>query len=716
MNADPYLRFDLCEETGIGTLWLQGATGVNKIDHAFGRALIDQVQALSDRDDLVGIIVATAYRDWCVGADLEFLYGERDPAHLIEGVLALTRSYRALETLGVPVVAALTGSALGGGYELALACHHRIALDSGRVKLGLPEVSLGVMPGAGGTQRLPRMIGFQAALELITQGRVLPAPAAHAKGLVDALQPTPEAVFEAARAWILEHPGHKAPWDREGFSWPAPAPDTPDARNLFMAGSAMLYKKTAGAYPAAEAAMTATQEGARLAFDRALELEARHFVKLAVSDGAKDMIRTFFFHKTAADKLEGMPRSDAPDFGKVAVLGAGMMGAGLAWICARSGYEVVLKDIAQPALDRGMAHIGQQASKLVRRKGQAEVDAILARITPTMELDQLQGVDLVIEAVFEDIGLKHRVIREVEPLLGPRAVFASNTSALPITDLARASQAPERFVGLHFFSPVEVMPLLELIEGEHTDQETVARCLAFGRRIRKTPIVVGDGFGFYTTRVFAAYILEGAQLVAEGHDPALIEWAARSAGMAVPPLQVFDEITLVLGKHVVAGSKPYLGDQLDIPGAALVARMVDREGRGGRASGAGFYDYAGGRRSGLWPGLAALSTEQPTETGIEHLAFRLLAIQAAEVARVYDEGLLRRHRDADLGAVLGLGFSPPSGGPLAWMDRQGLPELVQRLDALAASHGARYAPAPALRRMAEQGQRFYPAAPGAGEG
>jgi 3-hydroxyacyl-CoA dehydrogenase/enoyl-CoA hydratase/3-hydroxybutyryl-CoA epimerase len=714
MSVDPYLRFERCEQTGIGTLWLQGATGVNKIDHAFGTALITQIEALSRIDGLTGLIVASAYRDWCVGADLAFLYGERDPAHLLEGVLALTRSYRALETLGVPVVAALTGSALGGGYELALACHHRVALDEGRVKLGLPEVSLGVMPGAGGTQRLPRLIGFQSALELITQGRVLAAPAARAKGLVDDLQPSPEAVMEAARAWILAHPGHRAPWDRQGFTWPAPAPDSADARNLFMAGSAMLYKKTAGAYPAAEAAFTATQEGARLSFDRALELEARWFVKLAVSDGAKDMIRTFFFHKNAADKLEGLPRSDAPDFAKVAVLGAGMMGAGLAWVCARAGYPVVLKDIGVDALDRGMAHIGEQAAKLARKRGQAHVDAILARITPSVALEDLRGTELVIEAVFEDLGLKHRVIREVEPLLAPGAVFASNTSALPISDLAQASTAPERFLGLHFFSPVEVMPLLEVVRGAHSGADAVGRCLRFARRIRKTPIVVGDGFGFYTTRVFAAYILEGAQLVAEGHDPALIEWAAREAGMAVPPLQVFDEITLVLGKHVVAGSKPYLGDQLDIPGAALVVRMVDELGRGGRVHGAGFYDYADGRRRGLWPGLAELAAVTPAETGVDHLAFRLLAVQAAEVARVYDEGILHRHRDADLGAVLGLGFSPPSGGPMAWMDRQGLPVLVERLDALAAAHGARYAPAPVLRRMAAQGETFYAHGPDLG--
>ncbi len=707
-TQDPYVRFEICEQTRIGTLWLDGAGGVNKIDHAFGQALLDRVGELAEIEGLAGVVVASAHRDWCVGADLDYLYRERDHERLLGVVLALTRAYRALETLGVPVVAALTGSALGGGFELALACHHRVALDSGRVKLGLPEVSLGVIPGAGGTQRLPRLIGFQAALELISQGRVLPAPVAQAKGLVDALEPTAEAVMEAAKAWIVAHPGHKAAWDRRGFTWPAPAPDSQDARNLFMAGSAMLYKKTAGAYPAAEAAFTAAQEGARLDFDRALELEARLFVKLAASDGAKDMIRTFFFHKNAADKLEGLPHSEQPDFVKVAVLGAGMMGAGLAWICARAGYQVVLKDIAQPALDRGMAHIGKQAAKLARKQGPEQADAVLARIRPALELEALRGADLVIEAVFEDIGLKHRVIREVEPLMAPDGVFASNTSALPITDLAAGSGRPAQFVGLHFFSPVEVMPLLEVIEGRDTSSATVGRCLAFGQRIRKTPIVVGDGFGFYTTRVFTAYVLEGAQLVAEGHDPAIIEWAARVAGMAVPPLQVFDEITLVLGKHVVAGSKPYLGDRLALPGADLVARMVDELGRTGRAGGAGFYDYTDGRRVGLWPGLADLADGPPTETGVQYLAYRLLAVQAAEAARVLDEGILKRARDAELGAVLGLGFAPPSGGPLAWMDRQGLVALVGRLDYLAGSCGDRYAPAPILVDMAARGERFFP--------
>ncbi|MFH1468845.1 MAG: 3-hydroxyacyl-CoA dehydrogenase NAD-binding domain-containing protein [Pseudomonadota bacterium] len=708
-TANPLVRVEHDETCGLATLTLCGPGGVNKIDHDFGLALLAAVEGLRGRAGLTGVLVVSGHREFCVGADLTYLYGERDPARLLTVVLALTRGYRALETLGVPVAAALTGSALGGGFELALACHHRVALDDARVKLGLPEVSLGVLPGAGGTQRLPRLLGFQAALELITQASVLPAPVALKKGLVHALAPTPEAVVAACRAWLLAHPGHKAPWDSKGFTWPPPAPDSEDARNLFMAGSAMLFKKTAGAYPAAEAAMAVAQEGARLSLDRALELEARAFVRLAVSDGAKDMIRTFFFHKNAADKLDELPAAPEDGIARVAVLGAGMMGAGLAWICALAGVEVLLRDISQAALDRGMAHCAEQAASFARKKGPAAAEAALARIRPVLEVEALRGTDLVIEAVFEDIALKHRVIREVEPVLAPGALFASNTSALPIGDLARASAAPERFLGLHFFSPVERMPLIEVIEGPATGQEALGRALAFCRRLKKTPILVGDGFGFYTTRVFAAYILEGAELVAEGHDPAALEWAARTTGMAVPPLQVFDEISLTLGKHVVAGSRPYLGERFDTAGAALVLRMVDEAGRAGRAAGAGFYDYVEGKRQGLWAGLEGLVSAPARPVDVEALRFRLLAVQAAEVARVLDAGILRRSRDAELGAVLGLGFAPPSGGPLAWMDRQGLPALVARLDDLAARHGPRYAPCTLLRELAARGGRFYPA-------
>jgi 3-hydroxyacyl-CoA dehydrogenase/enoyl-CoA hydratase/3-hydroxybutyryl-CoA epimerase len=446
-----------------------------------------------------------------------------------------------------------------------------------------------------------------------------------------------------------------------------------------------------------------------LSLDRALELEARAFVKLAVSDGAKDMIRTFFFHKNAADKLEELPDTAEDGIRRVAVLGAGMMGAGLAWIAARAGCEVLLRDISPAALDRGMAHCAAQAASLAKKKGQAEAQATLGRIRPVLQVEALRGADLVIEAVFEDLALKHRVIREVEPVLAPGALFASNTSALPIGDLARASAAPERFLGMHFFSPVERMPLIEVIEGPATGQDALGRALAFSRRLKKTPILVGDGFGFYTTRVFAAYILEGAELVAEGHDPAAVEWAARVVGMAVPPLQVFDEISLTLGKHVVAGSRPYLGDRFDTAGAALVLRLVDEAGRAGRAAGAGFYDYADGKRQGLWAGLRGFVTAPAQPVDVSELGFRLLAVQAAEVARVLDAGILKRPRDAELGAILGLGFAPATGGPLAWMDRQGLAALVGRLDGLSARHGVRYAPCALLRAMAAQKARFYPA-------
>lgn len=695
------------EGSGVAVLTMAMEGRANKINQTFVQGLSDTLDWLDGLQGLVGVILTSGHRDFCVGADLEMIYAARDPGQILELCGVFHRLHRRMEG-GVPWVAAIAGSALGGGLELTLACHHRICVDDGRILLGLPEVQLGLLPGGGGTQRLPRLLGLQPALELLTQGNSVRPSRAESLGLVDELVADPDALIDAAKAWLAAHGRARQPWDRSGSRWPPPQPGSPDARDLFLAGSAMAYKKTAGAYPAVEHILSTVQEGSLLVFERALEVEARHFAHLVVSDQAKDMIRTLFFHKQAADKQVGLPRVEDDGIHKISILGAGMMGAGLAFVCARAGYEVVLRDISADAVERGLAHFNRQLDRL-KHLDDAGRKSISDRLTATLELEPCRGSGLVIEAVIENLEIKHAVTREIEPLLADGAIWASNTSAIPITDLAKASERPERFIGLHFFSPVEKMPLLEIICGEQTDEATLARALAFGRRIKKTCVVVNDGYGFFTSRVFSAYIMEGAQLVAEGHDPVLIEWAARVEGMVVPPLQVLDEVSLALGRHALVQGATYLGDQiLEQPGVKLIFAMIEA-GRLGKAHGAGFYDYVDGRRRGLWAGLSGYVAPTPEETGLSLLRRRLMYAQLAEVGRALDEGIIREHRDAEVASILGIGFAPGTGGPLAMMDRIGLRSLVAQLDALAERYGERFRPPELLRRRAEAGERFFEA-------
>jgi 3-hydroxyacyl-CoA dehydrogenase/enoyl-CoA hydratase/3-hydroxybutyryl-CoA epimerase len=699
-----HARLLVDSQTGVATITLQMEGRANKINDEFGLTLVQALDWVQAQRGVKGLVIASGHKDFCVGADLDRLYRERDAAGMMQRLRELHALYRRIEQLPLPVVAALTGSALGGGYELALACHHRIALDDASIQLGLPEVSLGVIPGAGGTQRLPRLIGIQSALEHIAQGKIVRAPQAKKVGMVDALAPDRDALAAAAREWIANNPKAKQPWDHKGFRFPGPQPGSDDARNLFMAGSAMLYKKTAGAFPAAESAMSVVQEGCAIAFDAALLVEMREFTKLATSDQAKDMIRTLWFHRTAAEKHEGLPRAREHGFGKVGILGAGMMGAGLAFVCAKAGMQVVLKDVRQDALDRGLAHVDAQVGEQRHMPADAR-KALRERVSGTLAVEDLRGCDLVIEAVFEKLELKHAVTKETEPLLSEGGVWASNTSAIPIADLAKVSAHPDRFIGMHFFSPVEKMQLLEIITPKETSETTLARSLAFCRAIKKLPIVVGDGYGFYTTRVFSAYIIEGAQLVAEGHDPATIEWAARAAGMVVPPLQVFDEVTLSLAVKGFAQGRAY-GRTLEIPGVALVEAMV-AQGREGKAAGKGFYDYGkDGRR--LWSGLRELAGgKTPARTGVELIGRRLLGLQALEAARCVEAGVIKALRDAEVGAIFGVGFAPNTGGPLSYIDRRGVAAFVAEMDEIAKEQGERFAPPELLRRMAAEGKTFF---------
>jgi 3-hydroxyacyl-CoA dehydrogenase/enoyl-CoA hydratase/3-hydroxybutyryl-CoA epimerase len=704
-------KVDFESETGVATIWMKMSGRANKINPAFGEGFKPAFQEALAIDGVRGVIIASAHRDFCVGADIDFVYGTRDPVALGQTIAEFHQNLRAVETCGLPVVAALTGSALGGGYELALACHHRVALDAANVQVGLPEVNLGLIPGGGGTQRLPRLIGIQPALEVIAQGQILRASKAKSKGLVNELAPDADAVHAQAKAWIAANGNAKQPWDKSGFRFPGGVePNSDMGRQLFVGGAAMLLKKTHGAFKAPEAAIQAVYEGCNLGFDAGVQIEARYFTTCVVSDQSKDMIRTFWYHKNSVEKQADLPKIEDTRIKTVGILGAGMMGAGLAFICARRGYHVVLKDIDQTALEKGLAHCKTQIDKKLRFLTPDAKGEILNRIQGSLQVNDLKPCDLIIEAVFENIDLKHRVIKETEAVIGEDAIFASNTSALPIGDLVTASIRPDKFIGLHFFSPVEQMPLLEVIQPESTSNETLARALAFGRDIKKTSIVVNDGYGFYTTRFFSAYVMEAAQLVAEGYAPILIERAGSKAGMIVPPLKVFDEVTLSLAAHGFEMREKYDGKPLDMAGVRLVRKMVEM-GRLGKAAGGGFYEYEGKKRQ-LWTGLSELADGDRSQcdphNDMDIIQDRLMLAQVLEALKCLDEGILRSTAEGEIGAIFGVGFSPNTGGPFAWCDRRGIPEVVRALDALAAQHGDRYAPPNVLREMADSGETFFP--------
>ncbi len=699
----PY-RDDVLElvfEGGIATITLDRRDGVNRLDALAVGALRDALDRLEKEDDWRGTILRSVERAFCVGADLTWLLQPHRPGTLLAASEALGALLARLEA-GPPAVAVLGGSALGGGYELALACNRRFAIDDPSLQVGLPETRLGLIPGGGGTQRLPRLIGIQQATEAILSGQTLRAPAALRAGWVDGLYPDAARATAAAKAWIEAHPHAKQAWQEPGFRWKGVQPGTTEARDLFLVASAQLYARTAGAFPAQNTALSVIHRGVHTAMERAGAIEARAFAHLASQPSTRAMVRTLFFHKNACDNGEGLTVAERSDLRKIAIVGAGQMGAGIAWVCAKAGFEVVLEDVDPQALERARAHVERQAARL-RHLDPAQRSAIVERVHTTLDREPLRGADLLIEAVYEDRASKQRVFDEVDALLAEDAIIASNTSALPITELA---QGRERFIGLHFFSPVEKMPLVEIVKGERTSSATVARCTRFVMELSKTPIVVNDGYGFYTTRVFSAYILEGAQMVAEGFPAAAVEWAARSAGMVVGPLQVFDEVSLRLGVHAMEQARAYRPGIDDLPGVALVRELVAL-GRTGRSVGAGFYDYVEGRRSGIWIDLNTLVTAGPRTVDLRAMGERLLLAQVAEVGRALDDGIVVHRRDADVGAIFGIGFAPQTGGPLAYADQMGLPALVERLHALERAHGDRFAPARVFREMAESGSRFF---------
>ncbi|MGN8063948.1 3-hydroxyacyl-CoA dehydrogenase NAD-binding domain-containing protein [Ralstonia sp. 22111] len=697
---------------GIATLtWNQPGRAQNVLNGDTCAAFFAAIDHVCADASVKGILVTSAKADFIAGGDLEWLQASDDAATLFDRTCELHRMLRKLETCGKPVAAALPGSTLGGGLEIALACHYRVAADNARARFGLPEVTLGLLPGGGGTQRLPRLIGVQKALPMLLEGKRIKAADALKLGIVDAVVNAGEEA-DAARTWLLGDGPTRAqqPWDIKGYKVPGGGIASPAVQQLFTAANAMLRQKTYGNYPAAASILSCVYEGLITDLDTGLKTEARYFVQAVLSPEARAMIRTLFFSLNAANKLAARP-ADVPvrRYAKVGVVGAGMMGAGIAYVTAKAGLPVVLLDTTQEAAERGKDYSRKLVEKQVQRgRLHAEqAEALLARIKPTTSYADLDGAGLIVEAVFEQREIKADVTRMAEAVISPDAIFASNTSTLPITGLAEASQRPGNFIGLHFFSPVDKMPLVEVIVARQTTRATLAQALDYVKAIGMTPIVVNDSRGFYTSRVFSTYVLEGLAMLAEGVAPALIENAGLQAGMPVGPLALIDEVSSELIHKVNQQTRTDLGvAYIERPGEAVAERMVAL-GRIGRKAGKGFYDYPENGKKALWPGLATEYPKAATQPDVLTLVDRLITVQAVETARCLDEGVVTDPRDADVGALLGWGFPAFRGGPVSHIHRVGVGAFVQLCDRLAAEHGRRFAPPALLRDMADKGTAFY---------
>ncbi|SIS54612.1 3-hydroxyacyl-CoA dehydrogenase NAD-binding domain-containing protein [Phaeovulum vinaykumarii] len=670
-----------------------------------------------------GIVITSGKPDFAGGMDLNVIARMKadagdDPARgLFEGIMKMHGVLRKIERAGIdpksltggkPIAAALPGTALGIGYELPLACHRIFAAPNPKAKIGLPEIKVGIFPGAGGTTRLSRKLGPLQAAPFLLEGKLLDPKSAVSAQLIDELADDPVA---AAAEWVLSNPDIVKPWDRKGWKLPGGAPYTPGGFMTFVGASAMVSGKTAGVYPAAKALLGAVYEGALVPFDTALRIEARAFVSVLMEPSSAAMIRTLFINKEALEK--GARRPDVPPstLTRLGVLGAGMMGAGIAQVAAQAGLDVVLIDATAEAAERGKAGIAKAFDKSVSRGKMTpeKRDAILARITATADYAALAGAELVVEAVFEDPAVKADVTARAEAVLAPDAIFATNTSTLPISDLARASARPERFIGIHFFSPVDKMLLVEIIKGRETGDAAVAMALDFVRRIRKTPIVVEDARFFYANRCIIPYINEGIRMIGEGVAPALIENAARMLGMPVGPLQLVDETSLELGVKIARATRAALGAAYPDDAVDAVIFPMAEAGRLGRKAGAGFYEYTDGKRTGLWEGVSDDWPRAPEQPDVHEVMDRLLYIQVLEALRALEQGVLRDIREGDVAAILGWGFAPWSGGPFSWVDRIGAKAALARCAALAARHGPRFAPPALLAEKAAQSESFYAA-------
>jgi 3-hydroxyacyl-CoA dehydrogenase/enoyl-CoA hydratase/3-hydroxybutyryl-CoA epimerase len=686
----------------------------NVINDSLLNALKTVTQKLSSEDSLKGVVLTSKKNDFLAGADLDNLYMVTDPREMMEWLEGFKAIMRKLETMNKPVVAAINGSALGGGYELTLACHHRISLNNPTIKIGLPEVKLGVFPGGGGTQRLPRMIGIQNALPILLEGKEFDPESALKIGLIDDLADDIPHLMEKASKWILTHPESKQPWDQPDFSWPGGDNHDPNISQLWALVPAMVNQKTRGNYPAAQHILACVYEGGWIDFDTASRVESRYFAQTATGKVAKNMINAFWYQLNAIKKGKSRPAGyEKSRVKKVGILGAGMMGAGISHVTATCDIEVVLKDISTEIAEKGKQHSTNLLEKQCR-KGRITPErkmAVLNRILTTEKADDLKECDIIIEAVFEDRELKAQVTREAEGKISDTAIFSSNTSTLPITGLAEHAARPHNFIGLHFFSPVERMPLVEIIVGKKTSQETLARAFDFVQQIQKTPIVVNDSRGFYTSRVFSTYTMEGLALLKEGQHPSAIESAGLKAGMPVGPLAIMDEVSISLVLHIIEQTKKDFVDEgkeyVTHPGEEVVIKMAREFNRPGKKDKKGFYEYPLDGKKYLWPELQKHFSPADRELSQEEMMRRMMFIQAIEAARCFEENVVISVADANIGSIFGWGFAPFKGGVLQFINDYGVKEFVEKSKELAENYGSRFNPPDLLKTMVENGTSFH---------
>ena len=689
---------------------------VNTLNDEMRDCLIEMIErVVAEKDSIAGVIFASAKNTFFAGGDLNYLYQlKADGAdQLFEQISIVKRAFRQLETIGKPVVAAINGSAVGGGFELALACHYRVCVNDPKIQLGLPEASLGLLPGLGGVVRMNLLLGLIDSQPYLQEGKLFTPEHAGKAGLVHELVSNQAELSRAARAWILSSPAAVQPWDIPGYQVPGGRPGAPELDQWIGAAMARLRAKTKGRYPAPEAILLSSIEGMKVSFDQADLIETQEFIGLVTGSVAKNLIGTFWFQLNSIKAGAGRPKNiDARRFTKIAVLGAGMMGAGIAYVAASRGIVAVVKDLSVDVASKALQNAQKILSKRVEKKEitTQQQQQILERIQPTERYEDFAGVQLVIEAVSENPELKASVTQAAEAYLSDAVIWASNTSTLPITGLAHASRRAAKFIGLHFFSPAHRMPLVEVIVGRETSQETLAHALDFVMQIGKTPIVVNDSRGFFTSRVFSTFTREGVAMLGEGQDAASIEAGALSAGFLIGPLAVLDEVSLSLSfnnrletlKAFAEEGRPLAAHPAD----AVMKRMLEEFGRKGRLAGGGFYDYAADGTKKLWPGLTQFFNHSVAQISVQDIEDRLLFCMALESVRILQEGVLNEVRDGNIGSVMGIGFPRWTGGVFQFLNQYGLHSAVNRARELAALYGERFNPPELLIEKAERAELF----------